>query len=149
MKHDKRLDSAGFTLMELMIVLAIIAMLAVFALPKLTKNIGKTKITDAVSMGGAIANQVEAICAAKETVPNISDISSDHPQGYGNATLSGTCADFKVKFVPSTSNSLPTICIFKEASGSIRYNWTLGGGFTDTDVPIQTGPNGKRGNTAC
>jgi len=56
---NKRNKKKGFTLIELIVVMAIIAVLAAIAVPQLMKSVKKSKITADVATAKAIANSLQ------------------------------------------------------------------------------------------
>ena len=61
-------NKKGFTLIELMIVVAIISILAGIAIPMYSANVNKTKLQEAVDTLGAIKDEV-CVFAAETGVP--------------------------------------------------------------------------------
>ncbi|MBI4424888.1 MAG: prepilin-type N-terminal cleavage/methylation domain-containing protein [Elusimicrobia bacterium] len=149
MRQAARRREAGFTIMELMIVLAIIAMIAAFALPKFGKSVGKTNITNAFQTLASLSGQVEAVCASKNSAPTADQVNAlidGAPNGYSAATVSGGCSDFKISFAAATAKELPTLCAYRD-SGQWKFDYGLvESPFTDADIPI---PSSKYKDGGC
>lgn len=132
MPHNRRRTRSaqkGFTLMELMVVIAIIALIATFSVPKLTRSVDRTKSVDAINAAYSIASQVLATCATKTLATALNSTvvrqsyESRPPNGYQNVTVSGgaTCSRYSVIYPPEVGNNvLPTItaCYNSVATGA-------------------------------
>jgi prepilin-type N-terminal cleavage/methylation domain-containing protein len=82
----------GFTLIELMIVVAIIAILAGIGIPMYNTNVNKTKLQEAVDTLGAIKDEVCSFAAATGAPPPdladdqiLDDLGVQVPQSLGPA----------------------------------------------------------------
>lgn len=141
-KRSRPSGSAGFTMIELMIVLAIIGLIVVMALPRLSKAPGRAKMTDAVGSLAAISAQVEAKCAVYAlSVPaaiNMQQFVASYPSGYLPPTYNTTpsCTAYNIVYAPSVAGSLPTICIQRQLNGSFQYGAVMTGvtGYTTDDI---------------
>ena len=60
---NKKKNNKGFTLVELLVVIAIIGILAVVAVPSLIKNINKANASDVVSYASAVRTQALSMYA--------------------------------------------------------------------------------------
>ena len=78
---SKKINHSGFTLIELMMVMGIIAVLAMLALPMYTNYVGRAQVSEAIQMAASIKPEVEGAFAANGSLP----ISVSLPQGSGNA----------------------------------------------------------------
>lgn len=74
-------NKKGFTLIELMIVVAIIGILAAIAIPMYTANVNKAKLQEAVDTLGAIKDEVSNYVADRGLWPEVP------PEGSGNFNL--------------------------------------------------------------
>jgi prepilin-type N-terminal cleavage/methylation domain-containing protein len=70
-------NTKGFTLIELMIVVAIIGILAAIAIPMYTANVNKAKLQEATDCLGAVKDEVANFVADTGSMP-------DWPLGGGN-----------------------------------------------------------------
>ena len=78
----------GFTLIELMIVVAIIGILAAIAIPQYQTYVAKSQVQRAVSEAGAIKTAVEACILESKVVVGIAAGQCD-PQATGSSILQG------------------------------------------------------------
>ncbi len=129
-------SSAGFTLLEIMVVLLLIGLIAAFVVPKIGKVTTKAKITDAINVLGSVASQVQAVCATKEAFPT-ADIAtfSDNPNGFTlNWGSQKDCGDFTIV---ATAVGTP-LSLTAEAgiNRSISYAASLPDGWSCDDIPL-------------
>ncbi len=114
----------GFTLIELMIVIAIVGILAAIALPAYQDYTIRSRVSEAVASAGACKTQVTEYVATKGTVP-------------ADSTASG-CTDTVSKYAlaPQVANGVITMT----TSGDAALGAAAGGTFTLTPVPATGAP---------
>ena len=79
----------GFTLIELMIVIAIIGILAAIAIPQYQTYIAKTQVTRAMGEAGSLKTAIEGcVLAGKTALGNVASTDCD-PQATGSSILTG------------------------------------------------------------
>jgi len=93
----------GFTLIELMIVVAIVAILAAVALPAYQNYTKKAKMTELVAATGAVKTQVE-VCMQTYGADDCSNTDHGLP-----GTAAVTSGNVKITFTGATSGSQLTI----------------------------------------
>jgi type IV pilus assembly protein PilA len=106
----KMRESKGFTLVELMIVVAIIGILAAVAVPYYQKYIQKSRLTSLVFPGmHAIQTNVAAYYSLNGVFP-------------GGATFTSMCSDANTKYFTPTVNASKTGLTFEIAGGTAATN---------------------------
>jgi len=80
---------AGFTLIELMIVVAIIGILAAIAIPQYQTYIAKSQVTRAMGESGSVKTAVETCVLGGKTTVGIALLTDCDPQATGSTILTG------------------------------------------------------------
>ena len=121
----------GFTLIELMIVVAIIGILAAIAIPAYQDYITRSQVSEAVTLGGGLKSPLAEYGADKNSWPSLVAPTASTSAGQLNATLTG-----KYSTVTNTvtgtypSGSVTVTMTTGKASGSTLTYATINGGST-------------------
>jgi type IV pilus assembly protein PilA len=119
---------SGFTLIELMIVVAIVAILAAIALPAYQNYTNRAKFAEVISAASGVKTQVDVCLQTKGTITdcstaakvgvdltaaatgaNVASVTIDATTAAVEATAAtGALNSAKVKFVPNASGGVPT-----------------------------------------
>jgi type IV pilus assembly protein PilA len=131
----------GFTLIELMIVVAIIGILAAVAIPAYQDYIARSQVSEAVSLMGSGKTPLAEYIADRGTWPAVTDVMGNTSGKYtgtitssGTGTVAGTASTFTLVAIMKTSgvNSAITsqsVMLYTQDSGK---NWTCTGGGSGT-----------------
>ena len=129
--------TSGFTLIELMIVLAVIAIILTLAIPTYSNYSIRTKIGEALSLSEATKAVVAAFCKQDRSVGNL----KDHMAGIEFPSSKFHSQRFiVVELVPSkaicSSTQMESMGVFKNATSGA--SWTVN---TMVDVSLLQGNN--------
>ncbi len=136
----------GFTLIELMIVVAIIGILAAIAIPAYQDYITRGQVSEAVTLGGGLKSPLSEYGADKNAWPTLVAATATAGSGQLNATLVGKYSTV----TSSVANTYPagritvTMTTGKAASSALTYTTANGGstwacGNTTVDGAVGSG----------
>jgi type IV pilus assembly protein PilA len=163
----KRLLQRGFTLVELMIVVAIIGILAAVAIPSFQNYSKRAKISEAVLAASVCRSVISEIYQSASSAPVANGWGCESGTGTSNPSLSSryvasvtTDADGKVtvtaqgfndntidtKVVTLTPLRDPTtVATFAASAGSSPFAWRCGSVMDGTTIPAKYLPGSCRG----
>lgn len=118
-KPSSLTSQSGFTLVEVMIVVAIIAILAAIAYPNYQRYVIKTKRTDVMSEMQNIASQLESRKLAQGSYSNVSTTGLD-----GNFPRQGPVL-YKITFTPNPLTPKWVITATPQANTQVSADGTL------------------------
>jgi len=140
----------GFTLIELMIVIAIIAILAAIAVPAYQTYITKSQFTEAMTVANGIETNVSlywtqnGACPTLGTTPGFPDAAGDYKGKYvasasiaaGDAATNPTC-NIEIKFNDSgVSEDLQSATVtFKGSQDGGNFQWQCNTSVKDKFLP--------------
>ncbi len=131
----KMRESKGFTLVELMIVVAIIGILAAVAVPYYQRYVAKARLTTKVIPAiHSIETNISSYYAINSTMPNLSSDLTKFSQDANTswATFTGNASGFKIAVnTTKTQNGTPLFKSFAGAGSNnvfyARVKTTVGG----------------------
>jgi len=142
---------SGFTLIELMIVIAIIAIILALALPVYSNYTIRAKVAEGLSLGNSAKTAVSATCIEDSTLPAI----NNYLAGYGFAAgtddedyvadiqASGPCTDPLITITTKNTGQLPDPVLLMTGQlvgGTGKIEWKC----SSSNTPDWLLPNGCR-----
>jgi type IV pilus assembly protein PilA len=160
MRHIRKTNSqSGFTLVELMVVVAIIGILASVALPGFRQNIMRAKVVEAIaafapcrlsisetySSGGTIPAGGEWGCESDPSIPVSQYVESIDTNGTGKISVVLRGIDLRLNTHVITLTPLDNTGSPPTDSGAGVARWRCGSSGDGTDVPEKYLPASCRG----
>jgi type IV pilus assembly protein PilA len=141
-KNGRR--QAGFTLIELMIVVAVIAVIVSLALPVYTSYTIRAKVGEALSVAAAAKTAVSATCIEDPTIDPLTDSNAGHAfaasKYVASIGFSGSCRDPVITV--TTQNTGAPAPIDLVLTGNMpadagRMNWVCTANTANRNVPAE------------
>lgn len=133
----KKINEQGFTLIELMIVVAIIGILATIAVPAYSNYITRAQVSEALTMGAGLKSPLSDYSWQKSSWPTrLVDVSQSPQEDEINATLTGKYASITDTINGAyPSGEVVLTMITGKASGQTILMRTTDGASTWTCTP--------------
>lgn len=127
----------GFTLIELMIVVAIIAILAAIALPAYSDYTKKAKVSEVILAASALRTAVAEYAAANGALPpkDWSGFASQSSKYVSGVTWNGSIISAKAQAIGTDVNGKTIQLTPTLTTGTGQVNWACGG-----DIPSNYRP---------
>ena len=126
-------NQKGFTLIELMIVIAIIAILAAIALPAYNNYVAKSQVTEAISLASSFKTPVSLFVTEEGSCPLAANNGFAKKEGSGSDNL----GQF-VKSIEFTKETTKGGCVITAKMGDTGVNAKVRGG---SIILTSTAPN--------
>jgi type IV pilus assembly protein PilA len=130
LNHEKH--TRGFTLIELMIVIAVIAIILALAIPTYASYVVRAKISEALSVGAGAKTAVASTCQEDPTLIGLTNSAAgynfDEPLEFvADIQVSGDCTDPIVTITTDNTGAVPAPEIILTGSVSVgtgNMGWT-------------------------
>lgn len=134
-------DSRGFTLIELMIIVAVIAIILALAIPEYLNYSIRAKVGEALSVGAAAKTMLASTC---QEDPNLTDL-TNQKAGYDfqeseyvfSVEIGGSCSEPTITITTQGTGAqpVPVLTITGDFTLGARTTWTCVTSGLDIHVP--------------
>lgn len=140
------LEQQGFTLIELMIVIAIIGILAAIALPQYANYTGRAQVAEGLKLSVGIQNEVDIWYGETGAFPTTADVAVTGYIGKITSSLRGkyiqdnaitVTADTGIINIPFDNgiNATKTLTMSPSVNNGKIISWTCGGSVGNEHLP--------------
>jgi type IV pilus assembly protein PilE len=137
--RTRKVCQAGFTLMEMMIVIAILGILIAIALPNYADYVMRSKIIDGTTKLGDFRSRMEKYYFDNRTYQNGANCGIPDPLPGGSDTFAVTCR------APTATTYIVTATGIPAKGMDALFVYTV----TETNAKASSGPTGWTGSGTC